>query len=201
MLMGYENDRQITNILCTFIWSILWMKTFSIDAYVFRSLLHTYFFLWDSVLGTYCCCNHKFESLKQYKFSFYFSPVKWVHWAKNRIQEGLDSFLEILEENLVSCLLHLLEATCIPWLIVPSSVFKTINGHSSLPHDTTCLILFYKLFHYSYVHTRLGSFLPHAPTPSLTTYSTSSLSPSPPQYPAETILPLSLILLKREYKQ
>jgi hypothetical protein len=25
--------------------------------------------------------------------------------------------------------------------------------------------------------------------------------PPPPQYPAETILPLSLILLKREYKQ
>jgi hypothetical protein len=29
------------------------------------------------------------------------------------------------------------------------------------------------------------------------THSTSSLSPSPPQYLAETILPLSLILLKR----
>jgi hypothetical protein len=26
-------------------------------------------------------------------------------------------------------------------------------------------------------------------------------TPPPPQYPAETILPLSLILLKREYKQ
>jgi hypothetical protein len=43
------------------------------------------------------------------------------------------------------------------------------------------------------VHTRLGSFLPPAPTPSLTTHSTPSRSP--PQYPAETILPLSLILL------
>jgi hypothetical protein len=48
-------------------------------------------------------------------------------------------------------------------------------------------------FYYSYVHTRLGSFLPPAPTPSLTTH--SSPSRSPPQYPAETILPLSLILL------
>jgi hypothetical protein len=27
------------------------------------------------------------------------------------------------------------------------------------------------------------------------------LSPQPPRYPAETILPVSLILLKREYKQ
>jgi hypothetical protein len=60
--------------------------------------------------------------------------------------------------------------------------------------------LFFLLFYYSYVHTRLGSFLPPAPTPSLTTHSVPSLSPKP-QYPAETILPLSLILLKKEYKQ
>jgi hypothetical protein len=45
--------------------------------------------------------------------------------------------------------------------------------------------LFFLLFYYSYVHTRLGSFLPPAP----------SLSTLPPQYPAETILPLFLILL------
>jgi hypothetical protein len=45
------------------------------------------------------------------------------------------------------------------------------------------------------VHTRIGSFLPTAPTPSLTTHSTPLLSPAPPQYPAETILPLFLILL------
>jgi hypothetical protein len=32
-------------------------------------------------------------------------------------------------------------------------------------------------FFYSYVHTRLGSFLPPAPTPSLTTHSAPSLSP------------------------
>jgi hypothetical protein len=50
-------------------------------------------------------------------------------------------------------------------------------------------------FYYSYVHTRLGSFLPPAPTPSLTTHSTPSHFPPPPQYPAETILPLFLILL------
>jgi hypothetical protein len=42
---------------------------------------------------------------------------------------------------------------------------------------------------------------PPATTPSLTTHSTPSLSSPHPQYPAETILPLSLILLKREYKQ
>jgi hypothetical protein len=55
--------------------------------------------------------------------------------------------------------------------------------------------VFYYYYYYSYVHTRLGSFLPPAPTPSLTTHSTPSLSLPPPQYPAESILPLSLILL------
>jgi hypothetical protein len=59
--------------------------------------------------------------------------------------------------------------------------------------SSPALFFFSFFFYYSYVHTRLGSFLPLAPTPSLTTYSTPSRSP--PQYPAETILPLSLILL------
>jgi hypothetical protein len=56
------------------------------------------------------------------------------------------------------------------------------------------------LFYYSYVDTTLGSFLPPATIPSFTTHSATSLFSPPPQYPAETILPLSLILLKREYK-
>jgi hypothetical protein len=47
----------------------------------------------------------------------------------------------------------------------------------------------------------LGRFSTPTPTSSLTTHSTPSLAPPPSQYPAETILPLSLILLKREYKQ
>jgi hypothetical protein len=57
------------------------------------------------------------------------------------------------------------------------------------------------LFYYSYVHTILGSFLPLAPTISLTTHITPSLYPPPPWCLAETILPLCLILLKREYKK
>jgi hypothetical protein len=43
---------------------------------------------------------------------------------------------------------------------------------------TTHLFFFSFFFYYSYVHTRIGSFLPTAPTPSLTTHSTPS--PSPP---------------------
>jgi hypothetical protein len=58
------------------------------------------------------------------------------------------------------------------------------------------IYLFIYLF-YSYLHTMFGSFLPSSLTPSLTL----PLSPLPPGYLAETILPLSLILLKREYKQ
>jgi hypothetical protein len=64
-----------------------------------------------------------------------------------------------------------------------------------LPHIFFSLFLFFFIFYYSYVHTRLGTFLPLAPTPSLTTHSTTSLSLLPPKYPAETILPLFLILL------
>jgi hypothetical protein len=53
-------------------------------------------------------------------------------------------------------------------------------------------------FFNSYVHTMLGSFLPPSPHP--LPYP-PAISPPPPRYLAETILPLSLILLKKEYKQ
>jgi hypothetical protein len=56
----------------------------------------------------------------------------------------------------------------------------------AIPCLTGFSILFF-FFYYSYVHTMLGSFLPHALTPSLTTHSAPSLSPQPPQYPADTI--------------
>jgi hypothetical protein len=49
-------------------------------------------------------------------------------------------------------------------------------------YDVNCILFdsdsffFSFFFYYSYVHTRLGSFLPPAPTPSLTTHSAPSLS-------------------------
>jgi hypothetical protein len=63
-----------------------------------------------------------------------------------------------------------------------------------------CFVLFFKFLFYSYVHTIFGSFLPLSPAPSLT-LPLPPLPPLTPHYQAETILPLSLILLKREYKQ
>jgi hypothetical protein len=55
-------------------------------------------------------------------------------------------------------------------------------------------------FYYSYVHTMFGSFLPPSPCPVL--YRLPPSSPLlPPRYQAETILPLCLILFKKEYKQ
>jgi hypothetical protein len=42
------------------------------------------------------------------------------------------------------------------------------------------IIFIFFPFYYSYVHTRLGSFLPPAPTPSLTTHFAPSLSPPIP---------------------
>jgi hypothetical protein len=78
----------------------------------------------------------------------------------------------------------------------PSSCFNFLSFISLLCIPLPCLIItthpvwfsfflfvclcFFLLFYYSYVHTTLGSFLPPAPTPSLTSHSTPSLSPLTP---------------------
>jgi hypothetical protein len=49
---------------------------------------------------------------------------------------------------------------------------------------------FFLLFYCSYVHTRLGSFLPPAPTHSLTTHSTPSLFPLTPSIPSRNYFAL-----------
>jgi hypothetical protein len=75
-------------------------------------------------------------------------------------------------------------------------------------------ILFYFLFsfffYYSYVPTRIGSFLPTAPTPSLTTHSVPSLSPPTPKvilhhsthaqgHQCAFVLSISLLLLSTHW--
>jgi hypothetical protein len=62
------------------------------------------------------------------------------------------------------------------WVTMANTQFpkwKRENSHSVI------FFFFSFFFYYSYVHTRLGSFLPPPPTPSLTTHSTPSLSPHP----------------------
>jgi hypothetical protein len=61
------------------------------------------------------------------------------------------------------------------WL--PDQILIYISGSLSL---ILKYLSFFLLFYYSYVHTRLGSFLPPAPTPSLTTHSAPFLSPPLP---------------------
>jgi hypothetical protein len=52
-----------------------------------------------------------------------------------------------------------------------------------------CFFSFFLLFYYSYVHTRLGSFLPPGPPPSLTTHSAPFLS-LPPSIPSRNYFAL-----------
>jgi hypothetical protein len=54
---------------------------------------------------------------------------------------------------------------------------------------------FFFLFIYSYVHTLFGPSLPPVPPPAY------PLSPHPPHFQAESILPFSPILLKRRHNQ
>jgi hypothetical protein len=57
-----------------------------------------------------------------------------------------------------------------------SLCLQTRNKLNSIKES---FLFFSFFFYYSYVHTRLGSFLPPASTPSLTTHSAPSLSPAP----------------------
>jgi hypothetical protein len=60
--------------------------------------------------------------------------------------------------------------------------FEFMDSFIFIGFQSTAVIIlllkkFFLLFYYSYVHIRLGSFLPPAPTPSLTTHSAPSHSP------------------------
>lgn len=46
------------------------------------------------------------------------------HWAKIRASAGLCSFMEAVGENPSPCLFQHLKATCMCWLMAPSSIFK-----------------------------------------------------------------------------
>ena len=56
--------------------------------------------------------------------------MKWVSLGRNPDVEQAVLLLEGLGDNLFSCLFQFLETTCIPWLMVPSFIFKA--SHSSV---------------------------------------------------------------------
>jgi hypothetical protein len=77
------------------------------------------------------------------------------------------------------------------------------NNMTQQPQIVTLLIKHIHFFPiYSYLDTMFGSFLPPTTWPlRFPTFCPLPLPPLPPHFQAETVLPLSLILLKREYKQ
>lgn len=60
--------------------------------------------------------------------SVWVRSLAWSHWANIEVSAGLCSFLEALWHNLFSCLFQLLDTSCIPWNVIPSSVCKASNG-------------------------------------------------------------------------
>jgi hypothetical protein len=73
---------------------------------------------------------------------------------------------------------NILKFYMLPLALIGSSAH---DGQAIIYPNPDCLIFFFEklffFFYYSYVHTRLGSFLSPAPTPSFTTHSAPSLSP------------------------
>jgi hypothetical protein len=87
------------------------------------------------------------------------------------------------------------------WMELENKILSKVSQAQNqksyvLPHMWTLFIYLFIYFLYSYVHTMIGSLLPRPPPFPLT----PSLTPPPPRFQAGTVLPLSLILLKREYK-
>jgi hypothetical protein len=60
-----------------------------------------------------------------------------------------------------------------------ASLYADLQSFGSMHRTGITQVFLFLLFYYSYVHTMLGSFLPPAPTPFLTTHSAPSLSPHP----------------------
>lgn len=54
---------------------------------------------------------------------------------KPRCQKGCVFFLEVLEKDRFSCFIQLLEGACFSWLLVPSSIFRSLSDF--LPSSST----------------------------------------------------------------
>lgn len=63
------------------------------------------------------------------------------HWAKIKVLAGFPSFLEALGENLLPCLVQLLEASAFLGLWPLSSIFKANNSRLSSHEPSPDLLL------------------------------------------------------------
>lgn len=88
---------------------------------------------------------HKSGLLKQHKFILQF----WrSHWDKIKVSAGLGFFLEAYGENLFFCLLQLLEATHMPWLMAAFHLQSQQCKAKCVPHHHLSSSLFRPLFHF-----------------------------------------------------
>lgn len=93
----------------------------------------TFSFLLPCVLVFYCCC-HKLPQiwwLKQCRLIILELCMSEINTGRTGLNQGVSSaafLVEALEENNpFICLFHLLEATPIPCLVVPFSIFEASN--------------------------------------------------------------------------
>lgn len=104
---------------------------------------------------SHSCCNKLLTNLKQYKFIIYSSVGQrsdvGLTGLKIKVSLGLHFFLEVLGKNSFPCLLPLLEATCVSWLVASfqlQSQQQSFPVSPSFPWENCCLI--------KYQHLSLG---------------------------------------------
>ena len=110
---GTDNARQTQELITT--WLDVWTHV-----HIFESLQRQ-----GSYVGDLLC--HKFSKLKQHKF------IIFQFWRAESPNQGAGRAVfspGALSENLFPCL-QLLEATCIPLLMVPSFIFQASSTEPS----------------------------------------------------------------------
>ena len=90
--------------------------------------------------------------------------LKWVSLGWNPDVDHAVLLLEGLGDNLFSCLFQFLKTTCIPWLMVPSSIFKASHSSVQFSHS----VMSNSLRPHGLQHTRLP-----CPSPTPEAYSNS----------------------------
>lgn len=92
------------------------------------------------VLVFHCCSNKLSDLVAQIIYIYYLTILEVevqktkmdLTGLKTKMSADLNSLLEALRQNLFPFLFQLLEATCIPWVMAPLSIFKASNVASLL---------------------------------------------------------------------